>query len=435
MLMMFWEKQLWRLSSRFVLFVVYFSLFLDNMLLTIVVPIMPDVLYHIQSEENKKQQLEDDTYSFKNSSTNQISSENEEIGILFASKAIVQLLMNPIVGPLTNRLGSSIPMFFGTIILMISSLMFSFGETYALLFAARSIQGVGSACICIAGMATIADRYPEDEERSKVMGIAMGGMAAGVLVGYPFGSIGYDLFDKRVPLLVVSFLLLLNSVLLFVVLHPRVEPDRLLVGSNILRLVSDPYILFASGAICVSTFSIAVLEPCLPIWLMESMSPPRWQLGTVFIPDSLGYLIGTHLFGSIAYKFGRWLTTMISLLIIGICTLSIPLTTHILELVIPHFGLGLGIGIVDASLMPLLAYLVDSRHVALYGTIYAVAQVAVCLAYSVGPLFGGYLVKEYGFSFVMKLTGTLNLIFSPFCYFLKNTPVLGECTVPFLVVT
>ena len=41
-------------------------------------------------------------------------------------------------------------------------------------------------------------------------------------------------------------------------------------------------------------------------------------------------------------------------------------------------------GIVDAALMPLLALLVDTRHVTTYGTIYAIAQLSVCLAYGIG---------------------------------------------------
>lgn len=32
----------------------------------------------------------------------------------------------------------------------------------------------------------------------------------------------------------------------------------------------------------------------------------------------------------------------------------------------------------------MMAYIVDSRYVALYGSVYAIAQVAVCLAYSIG---------------------------------------------------
>ena len=41
-------------------------------------------------------------------------------------------------------------------------------------------------------------------------------------------------------------------------------------------------------------------------------------------------------------------------------------------------------GMVDAAVMPLLAYLVDRHHVATYGTVYAIAQVALCLAFAAG---------------------------------------------------
>ena len=60
------------------------------------------------------------------------------------------------------------------------------------------------------------------------------------------------------------------------------------------------------------------------------------------------------------------------------------------HLILPHFCIGLGIGIVDASLMPLLARLVERRGLADgYGAVYAVSQTAVCLAYSVGRCSGG----------------------------------------------
>ena len=36
---------------------------------------------------------------------NELIQENIEVGVMFASKAVVQLIANPFVGPLTNRLG------------------------------------------------------------------------------------------------------------------------------------------------------------------------------------------------------------------------------------------------------------------------------------------------------------------------------------------
>ncbi|GFX88449.1 synaptic vesicular amine transporter [Trichonephila clavipes] len=105
---------------------------------------------------------------------------------------------------------------------------------------------------------------------------------------------------------------------------------------------------------------------------------------------------------------------------------KIPLSKHVLQLVIPHFGLGLGIGVIDASLMPLLANVVDIRYVAIYGSVYAIAEIAVCLAYSIGPLLGGYLVKVMGFTWVMRSIGILNLLYCPLCYFLKDIPSLED---------
>ena len=76
-------------------------------------------------------------------------------------------------------------------------------------------------------------------------------------------------------------------------------------GSSIRVLVKDPYILAAAGAITFANMGIAMMEPSLPIWMMNTMNSEKWQLGAAFLPASIAYLIGTNLFGRIAYKIGR----------------------------------------------------------------------------------------------------------------------------------
>lgn len=44
-------------------------------------------------------------------------------------------------------------------------------------------------------------------------------------------------------------------------------------------------------------------------------------------------------------------------------------------------------GIVDSSVMPLMANLVDQRYVPVYGTVYALADVAICTGFCVGKNF------------------------------------------------
>lgn len=53
-------------------------------------------------------------------------------------------------------------------------------------------------------MSLVAQMYPEDEKRSKVMGIILGSVAMGVLLGYPFGGILYDFVGKSAPFYILA---------------------------------------------------------------------------------------------------------------------------------------------------------------------------------------------------------------------------------------
>ena len=67
------------------------------------------------------------------------------IGYLFASKAAVQIIVNPFSGAVIDRIGYDWPMMFGLTIMFFSTLLFAVGNTYNMLFFARALQGVGSA--------------------------------------------------------------------------------------------------------------------------------------------------------------------------------------------------------------------------------------------------------------------------------------------------
>ncbi|CAL4161334.1 unnamed protein product, partial [Meganyctiphanes norvegica] len=99
----------------------------------------------------------------------------------------------------------------------------------------------------------------------------------------------------------------------------------------------------------------------------------------------------------------------------------VPSASSMMSLAGPHFCLGLGVGTVDAALMPLLAKLVDERHVqGAYGTVYAVAQAAVACAYSFGPLVGGETVRQIGFPWLMRCVALANLFYCPLLILLQS---------------
>eukprot|EP00079_Xenopus_tropicalis_P031604 XP_017945375.1 PREDICTED: synaptic vesicular amine transporter [Xenopus tropicalis] len=293
--------------------------------------------------------------------------ENVKVGLLFASKATVQLLTNPFIGPMTNRIGYQIPMFAGFCIMFVST-----------------------------------------------------------IIGPPFGSILYEFVGKTAPFLVLAVLVLFDGALQLFVLQPsRVQPESQ-TGTPLLTLIRDPYILIAAGSICFANMAIAMLEPALPIWMMETMCSRKWQLGVAFLPASISYLIGTNVFGPLAHKMGRWLCAFIGMIVVGISIICVPFARNIYGLIAPTFGVGFAIGMVDSSMMPIMGYLVDLRHVSVYGSVYAIADVAFCMGFAFGPSAGGAIAKSIGFPWLMTIIGVVDVLFAPLCLFLRSPPAREE---------
>jgi MFS transporter, DHA1 family, solute carrier family 18 (vesicular amine transporter), member 1/2 len=79
------------------------------------------------------------------------------------------------------------------------------------------------------------------------------------------------------------------------------------------------------------------------------------------------------------------LMLLLSLLLLSLkFLLKVPLAKSVYGLIIPNGGLGFAIGMVDSSMMPTMGYLVDIRHAAVYGSVYAIADVAFCLGFAIG---------------------------------------------------
>ncbi|GIY46104.1 synaptic vesicular amine transporter [Caerostris darwini] len=478
-----WLSQM-RESRRLILLIVAIALLLDNMLLTSVVPIIPSFLYHLRhhpigtitipeekivkavipnvavNDENipyflpylQKTETHDQdvlgftmipedmfwTFTSPTSRTNQdmkelavtkkksrhqeLVNENFEVSLMFASKPLVQAFANPFIGPISNKIGYSILMFTGFLILIATSLSFAIGNTYTTLFMARALQGVGSACTSVSGMGMLAEKYPDDAERGNAMAIALGGLALGVLIGPVFGGTLYQFVGKATPFLILAGLALFDGALQLLVLQPSVKKQKQEEGPSLWTLMKDPYIMIAAGAITFSNIGIAVLEPSLPLWMMDKMDANKWQQGVAFLPASISYLIGTNLFGPLGHKMGRWLAAMIGLLIIGVCLICVPLARSIEELIPANAGIGLAIGMVDSSMMPTLGYLVDIRHTSVYGCVYAIADVAFCLGFIIGPVFSATIVQRLGFEGSVCAVAFTSFLYAPLLIFLRKPP-------------
>ncbi|KAM4749112.1 chromaffin granule amine transporter-like [Rhinophrynus dorsalis] len=442
-----------RESPWLVLVVVTVALVVDYMLFTVVVPIMPSLLYETEYENGNKMNSstsfpassyssfsnlslnDNSTLSRTHSGNNKNSSkcydgkdflkeENLRVGLFLSSKGILQIITNPLVGLLINRIGYDAPLFIGCIILFLSTLIFAFVDTYVVLILTRCFQGIGSAFTSVAGLGLLAHVFTDDYERGKALGYAATGVAIGVLdpqpifrlakwkltpwvlncrkafltkvhdAGAPFGSTMYEFVGKSSPFLVLALLALLDGAIQLCILRPSSFKKGSIPPTPYLELLSDPYIIVAAGM--------------------------------AFLPAFASYIICINIFAILSHKMGRWLCSLLGLILMAISVMCLPLASNFYQLIAPNAATGIAFGMVESSMLPVMAHLVDLRHTSVYGGIYAISDMALSAGYVIGPSAGGAIAKAIAFKWLMVIFGVLNIAYAPLLIFLRNPPAKEE---------
>jgi multidrug resistance protein len=172
-------------NQKLALLVVFIAIFTDMLIYCMIVPILPDYA----SELGASQQL---------------------IGLLFACYAITFLLVTPVVGVLSDRVGRKLPMVCGLIGLFGSTLLFAFSSDLTMLFIARALQGVSAGATWTAGLALLSDMFPS-KTRQQAIGIGISGSFAGTLLGPLFGGLLYEYGGYTLPFLAAYGLVLIDG--------------------------------------------------------------------------------------------------------------------------------------------------------------------------------------------------------------------------------
>lgn len=432
-----WDKIQEPTSQRkIILVIVSIALLLDNMLYMVIVPIIPDYLRYIGAWGEAGMDHVVTLPPIKEGNTTVIPTmiipashegQDSATGVLFASKAIVQLMVNPFSGALIDRIGYDIPMMIGLIIMFLSTSIFACGRSYSMLFFARSLQGVGSAFADTSGLAMIADRFTEENERSQALGIALAFISFGCLVAPPFGGALYQFAGKEVPFLILALISLLDGFMLLLVMKPlktqikeanEPKPN----GTPIWKLLMDPYIAVCAGALMMSNVALAFLEPTISLWMEDNLTKENWKIGMIWLPAFFPHVLGVVITVKMARKYPQqqWLMAAGGLALEGLCCFIIPFASSYKMLMIPICGICFGIALIDTALLPTLGYLVDVRYVSVYGSIYAIADISYSFAYAVGPIIAGEVVEMIGFTALNLFIAFSNLLYAPVLMYLRH---------------
>jgi MFS family permease len=324
-----------------------------------------------------------------------------QLGLLSTSFLWVYAILSPISGYLGDRFGRSRVI---AISLMVwSAVTWATGEVHDFpqLVTARALMGISEACYLPAALALISDLHGPST-RSLATGIHTSGIYAGMMAGGVTGGWLAQHYGWRAPFHILGIIGLVYLVVLLPVtrLQPRLVPAH---QPEFFQSMREVFQLPGYGSMLTVfiTTSMAnwTLYTWLPLYLYEHFHLSLTEAGAYTMYTYAASIAGIVGGGWFADRWGtvnprgRILTQAVG---IAACVPSLCLlaTTPNLAILVPSLIVyGIGKGLYDSSIMPVLAQVARPE---LRSTGYGVFNFAGCLAGGIMAPLAGWLKQSIG---------------------------------------
>lgn len=371
-------------SKSKVLTVVIIAIFTDMLMYGLVVPFLP-----IYAES--------------------LGASQSEIGLLFASYAIALFAGTPIFGALADRVGRKKLLVCGLLGLALTTTVFAFAANFWVLVTARFLQGISASIPWTAGLALLAETFPQ-EERGKAMGTAMSGQAGGVLLGPLIGGWLFEWGGYKLPFFTATGVAALAA-LLSVLLLKNVQDARSESFISPFKILRSKRMLTIAGVAVIGSSVFASIEPTLPIHFSKDLNLSPGVIGTMFIVVTLSYGLMAPMIGAFSTKFGHIKTIMAGIVLAAIILPLNAFPTQLWVQVVTLALLGISLGCVLTPSMPKLVEISQSLGNVSQGVTFAIYNTAYSLGMMLGPLIASSLAGHFGLEIAYLTLGVIFLIY------------------------
>lgn len=229
------------------------------------------------------------------------------MGTLVSVFAAAQLIVSPIGGHLSDKVGRKVIIVVGMFIFSISEIVFGLGQTVEWLYLARGLGGIAAALIMPSVTAYVAD-VTTFEERPKAMGLVSAAISGGFIIGPGLGGFIAH-FGIRMPFFTAGILGLGGAILSLMILK---EPEKKIVHGQVntrgsfLEILKNPLFTFPFIVIIMSSFGLQAFESIYSIMATINFGFTPMEMAIVItISGSLALVCQIVFFDSIIKRIGE----------------------------------------------------------------------------------------------------------------------------------
>src|SRR6059058_325789 len=354
--------------KRSPLLVIFTTVFIDLVGFGIVIPVLP---YYAEGTK--------------------FGATPSQVGLLFASYSIMQLVFAPVLGRLSAKYGRRPILLMSLLGTAIGFLILGFATTLWMLFVGRIIDGISGGNISTA-QAYIAD-VTTKENRAKGMGLIGAAFGLGFVFGPAIGGI-LSRWGINVPFLFAGGLAFANAILLYFTLPETITPDHPARASaasgrgwgQLVTALKNSRLAMVLTIYFLSIVAFSIMTATFSLFLMFRFGYDAFHNGWIFaFVGIISAFIQGGLIGRLVKKFGEPSLVIAGALLFSGSLFATPFVTPVIGVVgILLIGAVSAIG--NALMAPSLTSLASkSASAAEQGGVLGVTQSVASLARAVGP--------------------------------------------------
>ena len=324
----------------------------------------------------------------------ELGAGGSEMGLLVATSSLLEFLLGPMWGSVSDRAGRRPVMVIGMLGYALSAFLMGLSTQLWMLFASRALSGVLSSATMATALAYVGDSTPE-EERGGGMGALGAAMALGVILGPALG--GWLAGDSLSTPFFIAAGMSLVSLLLILLLLPESLPaearrqDKRKV--NVVNLRALWQALFSPIGVLllmVALFSFALtnFEAVFGLYALEKFGYGPERVGTILMVVALVSTAGkAALTGPATKRWGEATVIKASALAGSVGFLVLLLADTYVTIL-----LATGFFILSKTLLRPAAFaLISRRSAGSQGTAMGLSNSFMSLGRIAGPVWAGFI--------------------------------------------